>query len=138
MNAALSPVEEERAWAMAIDLSEGMQAPSPTNGKYLWRSDDGGKSFHKVVAHLQPIDVTLTNGVHLNPDAKDAAKLRWAFGTCFSGYGTNLYLYDENAVGTKLSWVNHPIPGIVEIVQHPADPSLLVLGLRGDDNQKCH
>lgn len=137
MNVAFSPVEESTVWAMAIDLNESLQIPSKTNGKYLWRSTDGGGSFSKVVAHLQVNDVTLTNGVHLRPDATDANVVRWAFGTCFSGYGTNLYRYDDGAPGAKLTWVNHPIAGIVEIVHHPAAPDLLVLGLRADDNPQC-
>ncbi|MCB9740060.1 MAG: dispase autolysis-inducing protein [Deltaproteobacteria bacterium] len=137
MNAVFSPLEEDVAWAMAIDLNESLQQPSKTNGKYLWRSTDGGKTFTKVVAHLQPNDVTLTNGTHLIPDPTDAKVLRWTFGTCFSGYGTNLYRYDDGATTDKLTWVNHPIPGISELIHHPADPTTLVLGLRGDDNPQC-
>ncbi|MCO4763424.1 MAG: hypothetical protein KC502_18045 [Myxococcales bacterium] len=137
MNVAFSPVEENTVWAMAIDISEGIANPSKTSGKYLWRSTDGGTTFSKAVAHLQTNDVTLTNGVHLRPDPTDANIVRWAFGTCISNYGTNLYTYNHGAVGKKLTWVNHKVPSIVEIVHHPASPKLLMLGLRAENGPVC-
>ena len=35
-------------------------APVKTNGKYIWRSTDGGKPFDKVVAHLLNNDLIIT------------------------------------------------------------------------------
>ncbi len=137
MNAAFSPVDDNVVWAMAIDLTEGLKMPSKTNGKYIWRSVDGGKSFTKAIGHLSANDVTITNGVHLVPDAADKNVVRWAFGTCISGYGTNIYRYDASATGKKLTWVNHKVPGAVEMVHHPANPDLLVIGLRADNNPLC-
>lgn len=137
MNAVFSGLDDKIAWAMAIDLSEGMQFPSKTNGKHIWRSTDGGASFEKVVDHLANDDLIITNGTHLVPDTANPAVVRWTFGTCISGYGTNLYRYDHGAAGDKLTWVNHPVPGIVEWLQHPADASLLVVGIRADDSPLC-
>jgi len=138
MNAVFSGVDDKFVWAMAIDIREGLDHPSKTNGKYIWRSTDGGKSFAHAVGHLQAQDVTIRNGVHVVPDSVDTNVVRWAFGTCLSGYGTNLYRYDHGApAGKRLTWTNHPAPGFVEIAQHPADSQLLVLGVRGDSNPQC-
>ena len=68
------------------------------------------------------------------PDGMNAEVVRWTYGTCISGYGTNLSRYDHGAAGEKLSWFNHPVPSIVEVVTHPADANSLVVGLRPDDN----
>lgn len=136
MNAVFSPLDDSVAWAMAIDLTEGLKQPSKTNGKYIWRSTDGGTSFTKIVAHLSNNDVTITNGVHLIPDATDLKVVRWTFGTCFSGYGTNIYRAVAKPT-VELTWVNHPVAGLVELIHHPADPTLLVLGMRGDNNPQC-
>jgi hypothetical protein len=123
----VSPVDGNIVWAEALDFSAN-------DTKFIYRSDDGGMNFTKVVSEDEDVDITLTNGVHLIPHATDARVLYWVFGTCFSGYGTNLYRYEE---GAGLTWSNYPYADFGDLEFSPADPSFVYVGLDGDSNVQC-
>lgn len=82
------------AWAMGIDLDQN-DAGAPSQGRHLYRSGDGGRSFAPVVD--QDRTITLRNGPVMAPDPADPDGLYFIFGTFFSDYGTDLFRYDHRS-----------------------------------------
>ncbi|TNE43329.1 MAG: hypothetical protein EP343_33675 [Deltaproteobacteria bacterium] len=132
-NVVVSPANGQVVWAQGIDLK--FAGGGKSNGKQIWHSTDGGLTFKSVVLHLQHNDVILTNGTNITPHPTKADVLYWAFGTCASQYGTNIYVY--NATTNSLTWNNHPYPDFDEIVVSPADPKFLYLGIRTNPDPLC-
>ncbi|MCA9693796.1 MAG: hypothetical protein KC636_29690, partial [Myxococcales bacterium] len=134
-DAVISAADGAVVWALALDVTEADMNPDVT-GRHIFRSEDGGLSFSAVVDQWSPNDdVILTNGTRIVAHPEDAEILYFVFGTCFSGYGTNLYRY--HAGDQSLTWHNHPYADFGQIAVSPADPTFLYVGIDGDDNVQC-
>ncbi|MCA9715852.1 MAG: hypothetical protein H6713_19200 [Myxococcales bacterium] len=134
-DAVVSAADGDVVWALGLDITDADADPDFT-GRRLYRSEDGGLSFTPVVQQGAPNnDVILTNGTRIVAHPDDADILYFVFGTCFSGYGTNLYRYD--AGDDSLTWHNHPYADFGQLAVSPADPTFLYVGIDGDDNPQC-
>ncbi len=116
MNFAISPVDANVVWAMAVDLSSSVHA--------IYCSADGGRTFARVLA--EAAGVTIINGPVMAAHPVDARFLYFVFGTSFQAYGTDLYRVDASGDVR----VNHnSYDGVDAIAFSPLDPSLMYLGL---------
>lgn len=131
-SSVISPADGKVVWASAMDLAD---SSGVSNGRRVFRSTDGGKTFTKAVTHQQHKDVIMTNGLPLYPHPTRKELVYFTFGTCASMYGTNLYRYDATA--KKLTWGNHPYPGYGALAFSPADPAFLYLAIHGNDDPLC-
>lgn len=122
---AVSPVDPSVVWAMGLDITEH-DTNVPNEGRHIFRSTDGGRTFRAVVDHV-PGKVTLTNGLLLVPHPVDAGKVYFEFGTWFAGYGTDLFAYD--AALDRLTSTHNPYDDVTAIAFHPRFPTLMYLGL---------
>lgn len=125
-NLAISPLDGNIVWLMALDERRTEEAPA--FGRHIYRSTDGGATFRAVVDHGP--DVNLINGPLLAPDPRDAGVLYFVFGTYFQAYGTDLFRYD--AVSDRLTVTHNSYHDIDAIVFSPADPRLIYLGLENE------
>jgi hypothetical protein len=131
-DAAVSASDGLVVWALGINVND----PEPKgSGRRLYRSEDGGVTFKQIVKNLEKDDVVLTNGTHLVPHPTKPDLLYFSFGTCQSGYGTNLYRYD--AAQQLLTWKNHPYFSFGELVVSPAQADFLYIGINMSDNPLC-
>lgn len=119
----VSPVDSQVAWAEGIDLDENL-ANVPNEGRHIFRSDDGGLTFERMVEHKAG-QVTLTNGLPLVPHPTEKDVVYFEFGTDYAAYGTDLFKWD----GTKLTMTHNAYDDMLAIAFSPADPSLLYLGI---------
>ena len=121
----VSPIDSNVVWSQGIDLDENLPN-APNGGRHIFRSEDGGKTFLRVVDH-EPGVVTLTNGVLMAPSPGDANVMYFVFGTYYGDYGTDLFRYDA---GTKqLTKTHNAYDDVSSIAFSPAAPGLLYLGL---------
>jgi len=126
-NVVVSPANPDVVWAQGINLAEA-DAHAPSEGRHVYRSGDGGRTFEVVVD--QDHRVTLTNGPLMVPHPTDDSVLYFIFGTSFGGYGTDLYRYDH---GTREVTLTHnSYSEIGAIAFHPSAPKLMYLGLVND------
>ncbi|NUT02657.1 MAG: dispase autolysis-inducing protein, partial [Hamadaea sp.] len=118
---AVSPADENVVWAEGLDTTELDAGNTRAQGRHLWRSTDGGRTFTVAVDH-DPATVTLTNGVPLAPHPTDPDVVYFEYGTWFANYGTDLYAYDA---GTgRLSTGHSGQDGINAITFNPAFPQV--------------
>jgi hypothetical protein len=120
----VSPANPFVVWAQGIDLAEN-DAGAPSEGRHIYRSTDGGRTFRVAVDH-EPGEVTLVNGALLAPSPTDANVLYFVFGTSFAAYGTDLFRFDARR-GT-LSVRHNDYDGIRSISFNPGDARVLYLG----------
>ncbi len=120
---AVSPAGSQIVWLEGIDLEENL-ANAQNEGRHIFRSNDAGVSFQRVVDH-QPGVVTLSNGLPLVPHPTNPDIVYFEFGTYFSGYGTDLFKLD----GTTLTMTHNSYNDILAIAFSPADPGLMYLGI---------
>jgi hypothetical protein len=125
----VSPVDSEVAWAEGIDLDENL-ANAPNEGRHIFRSNDGGLSFERVIDHV-PGQVTLTNGLPLVAHPTDKEIIYFEFGASYGGYGTDLFKWD----GTTLKKTHNDYDDMHAIAFSPADPNLLYLGITQEQIQ---
>ena len=123
---ATSPADGNVVWAEGIDTTELDQGGTRAQGRHVYRSTDGGRTFTAAVDH-DPAVVTLTNGVPLAPHPTDPDVVYFEFGTWFSGYGTDLFEYDASTGKLGVAHNNHD--GINAIAFNPAYPQVMYLGL---------
>jgi hypothetical protein len=121
---AVSPANPLVVWAQGIDLAEH-DAGAPSEGRHIYRSTDGGRTFRVAVDH-KPGEVTLVNGALLAPSPADASILYFVFGTSFANYGTDLFRFDARK-GT-LSVRHNDYHGIESIAFNPRDARVMYLG----------
>jgi hypothetical protein len=121
---AISPVDPNVVWLEGIDLDENL-ANATNEGRHIWRSDDAGLSFTRVVEHDAANNLTLTNGCPLVPHPTNKNVVYFEFGTYFSGYGTDIYKYD----GTGVTKTHNAYNDILAFAFNPSDPSLMYLGI---------
>jgi hypothetical protein len=118
---AISPTDPDTVWAEGYDVS----MPGGTNrARHIWHSTDGGLTYEPV---LNGWDANLYNGTRMWPSPADTGVVFFEFSSSFGGYGTDLYRYDA---GTGV-WSNahSAYDGIHSVAFHPADPTVMYLGL---------
>jgi hypothetical protein len=125
-NVVMSPVDNDVVWAQGIDIVESLQVPLPSHeGRHVWRSEDGGRSF--VVVVDQTPAVVLINGSIMAAHPNNQDVLYFVFGTYFGGYGTDLHRYDHTTLATTMTHNdNHDIAAIAF---SPDDDKVMYLGL---------
>lgn len=122
---AVSPANPLVVWAQGIDLAEH-DAGAPSEGRHIYRSTDGGRTFGVAVDH-KPGVITLVNGALLAPSPTDANIVYFVYGTSFANYGTDLFRYDARRNTLSLRHNDHD--GIKSIAFNPKDSAVLYLGL---------
>ncbi|MEV4442901.1 dispase autolysis-inducing protein [Streptomyces sp. NPDC049577] len=123
-DAAVSPADPSVVYGLGIDLVEA--APSSgAEGRHLYRSADGGRTFKKVVD--DSAETKLTNSTHLAPSPVDANVLYFEYGTYFQGYGTDLFRL--NAATGKITKTHNAYDGISAFAFNPARPKVIYLGV---------
>ena len=125
---AISPVRSSIVWTMGLDIVQ-LDRGVPSQGRHIYRSEDGGLSFKPVVNHSRK--VTLVNGPLLAAHSKNADVLYFVFGTFFADYGTDLFYYNHRT--KELTKTHNSYDDISSIAFSPADPELLYLGLTVED-----
>lgn len=123
---AISPADQNVVWAEGLDVTELDQGGTRAQGRHIYRSTDGGRTFAAAVDH-DPATVTLTNGVPLAPHPTDPNILYFEFGTWFAGYGTDLFAYDAGS--GRLTVAHNDHDGINAIAFNPGYPQVMYLGL---------
>jgi photosystem II stability/assembly factor-like uncharacterized protein len=126
-NMVVSPANPEIVWAQGINLAEA-DANVPSQGRHVYRSGDGGRSFSPVVD--QDSRVTLTNGPLMVPHPTDASVLYFVFGMSFMNYGTDVYRYDQDT--RQVTLTHNGYSEISAIAFHPRYPELMYIGLAND------
>lgn len=124
----VSPADPQVVWAQGINIAEN-DAHAPSEGRHIYRSTDGGRTFRVAVDH-KPGVVTLVNGALLAPSPTDANVLYFIFGTSFAKYGTDLFRYD--ARHQQLSVQHNSHDGIKSIAFNPWDRSVMYLGFAAE------
>jgi len=125
-NGVISPASSSVAYVMALDLDQ-IGSGDPSDGRHIFRSDDGGLTFVPVVD--QGNGVVLTNGPVMEPHPTDAGVLYFPFGSRFAG-GTSLYRYDH-ASGTTSSQFTTDFVQIRSLAVDPLDPGRVLAGIEG-------
>lgn len=123
-NVVWSPAQPNRVWAMGLNIAEHDRG-EPSEGRHVFRSDDGGASFTRVIDQSDAL--TLNNGPLMAPHPTDAGVLYVVFGTWYGRYGTDLYRYDD-ATGT-VTTAHNAYDEIGAIAFHPKRAGLMYLGL---------
>ena len=113
----VSPADSNVVWAQGIDFAD--------ENRHIYRSTDGGATFTTVVDAGN--GVFMVNGSLLAPHPTNRDVLYFVFGTCFQGYGTDLYRYD--AARRVLTMTHNSADDIDVIAFSPAGPNLMYLGL---------
>ena len=124
-NLVVSPADPQVVWAMGIDLA--ISDTDPGNGRFIYRSVDGGYTYGPVVHQDPNAGINMQNGPTLAAHPTDPNLLYWDFGMSFGNYGTDLYKVD--AATGQVTWTHNPYHGIGAIEFSPASSSLLYLGL---------
>lgn len=120
----ISVADSRVVWATGIDLGE-LDANSPSGGRHIYRSLDGGSSYTPVV-DASPT-VTIRNGPVMAAHPYNPNVMYFVFGTYFQQYGTDLYRYDA---GTgQLTTAHNPHDGIDAIAFDRDNAAQMYLGL---------
>ncbi|MES2638458.1 MAG: dispase autolysis-inducing protein [Myxococcota bacterium] len=120
--ATISPVDPDVVWAQGIDYAQNGDPVS--QGRRIWRSEDGGHSFTTAVEQSET--TILLNGPLLVADAADADVVWFVYGTWYGNYGTDLFRYDHT---DGLTRTHNPYDTVGALTFSPADPKVLYLGL---------
>ncbi|WP_433435584.1 hypothetical protein [Nonomuraea sp. CA-141351] len=123
-SAAISPAAPNVVYAMGLDIAES-EAGAPSGGRHIYRSDDGGRRFTRVVD--QGDGVTLVNGPLLVPHPTDPGVLYFDFGTGWSGIGTDIYKYDSRL--NRVTINHNSYDRVTSIAFNPSNPRVMYLGV---------
>lgn len=129
-NLAVSPVDHDVVYATGLDYPQQL-AGHPSEGRHIYRSTDGGRSYTPVVdkrqGDTQEDDIVLSNGTRLSLSPTDPGVLYFSFGTHWLNRGTDLYRY---SAGTgKVTKTHNNYDSIHSIAFNPTHPDVLYLGL---------
>jgi hypothetical protein len=124
----ISPVSSDVVWIEGIDLGENL-ANLPSEGRHIWRSVDGGRTFQAVIE--KNAAVSLTNGILMAPHPRDSNLLYFEFGTYFGGYGTDIFRYDGTSRTLTVNHNNYDDVGSIAFM--PGDPAVMFFGLVNED-----
>jgi len=125
-NLVVADADPDVVWAMGLDIDQ--IGHDPSDGRHVYRSTDGGRSYAPVVD--QDARVTLVNGPLMVPHPTDAGVLYFVFGMHFGGYGTDRA--DLDAATGAVTLTHNAYDEIGAIAFHPADPRLMYLGLASE------
>ena len=116
-NFAISPVDGNTVWMMALDLAD--------EARHIFLSRDGGVTYEPVVA--DSADVALVNGPIMvaHPTKRDV--MYFVFGTNFQGYGTDVFRYD--AATDSLTKTHNSYHDVNAITFAPGRPDVMYFGL---------
>ena len=120
---AVSPASSRVVYAQGINLRENT-ARLPSEGRHLYRSTDGGRTFEPVLD--QGNGVTLQNGTLLAPSPTKANILHFVFSMSYGGYGTDLFTLDTAHGQLSLAHDSHD--KLTAIAFNPQHPSVMYLG----------
>ncbi|SEG97955.1 hypothetical protein SAMN05444920_111125 [Nonomuraea solani] len=123
-SATISPVVGNLVWAMGLNLSE-LDAGAPSDGRHIYMSTDGGRSYVPVVD--QNSDITIPNGPLMTAHPTNPTVLYFVFGTGWSGIGTDIYRYDGRQ--KKVTTNHNSYDRVTSIAFNPASPSVMYLGV---------
>ncbi|GHC68018.1 WD40/YVTN/BNR-like repeat-containing protein [Streptomyces cinnamoneus] len=123
-DAVFSPASSSVVYALGIDLVQAAPGSSD-EGRHLYRSADGGRTFTKVVD--DSAETKLTNSTRLAPSPVDADVLYFEYGTYFQNYGTDLFRLDART--GKVSTTHNAYDGISAFAFNPAQPKVMYLGV---------
>ncbi|MFF8378353.1 dispase autolysis-inducing protein [Streptomyces sp. NPDC015661] len=121
---AFSPADPSVVHGVGVDLAEAVPG-SGNEGRHLYRSTDGGRTFVKIVDDTA--EHKLTNSTLLAPSPTDPNVLHFEYGTYFMGYGTDLFRYD--AATGAVTKTHNAFDGVSAIAFNPVRPSVMYLGV---------
>ncbi len=129
---AFSPDDPQRVWARATLNTNSIRS------REILVSSDGGRSFTGVVdeddsaidQYGRVRDVILTNWLPLAPLPGLPDVLYFPYGSFNNERGSDLYRYDARLDELTVKHVSDNFEDISSIVFHPADPSLMYLGVQ--------
>jgi len=116
-NFAVSPVDGNVIWSMALDMGG--------SGKHIDLSTDGGLTYRPVV-DAGP-EVTIVNQPVMVAHPADRNVMYFVFGTYFQGYGTDLFRYDDST--RTLTKAHNDYDDINAIAFALGRPDVMYLGL---------
>ncbi|WP_018353455.1 WD40/YVTN/BNR-like repeat-containing protein [Longispora albida] len=122
---AISPANPNLVWATGLDLSQ--MTADTDQGRHVYRSLDGGRTFEPLIHHNDTPGVFLTNSIPLYPHATDPSVVYFAYGDNYLGYGTDVWKY--NGVTGELVKTHNPFHGLEAVAFSPVNPSTVYFGL---------
>lgn len=136
-NLAYSPVDSNVVWANGMDSAEHNDPNFSGDGRYMFRSTDGGLSWHKALSEASGTDVVLINGQTMAAHPTDTNVLYFVFGRCASAAGVNIYRYDD-ATGQITTATSNVYDEISAFAFNPADPNVMYVGASTErDSHHC-
>lgn len=123
-NGVVSPADPSIVYVMGLDLVES-DAGAPSDGRHIYRSEDGGATFAPVVD--RSAEIVLINGPLMAAHPTDPDVLYFVFGDSFGDYGTDLFRYDHAA--RAVTKTHNAYDQIDAIAFNPADAGVMYLGL---------
>ncbi|WKU42724.1 dispase autolysis-inducing protein [Streptomyces sp. VNUA116] len=120
----ISPASSSVVYGLGIDLAEAVPG-SGNEGRHLYRSTDGGRTFAKAVDDTAETKLTNSTLLAASPVAPDV--LYFEYGTYYAGYGTDLFRLD--AATGKVTKTHNAYDGISAIAFNPGRPSVMYLGV---------
>ncbi len=129
----IAPSNSQVVWGLGLDLDENLNGNTSTQGRYIYRSTDGGATFTKELGRSS--DVTLVNGQGMAPHPTDDNVLYFTFRGCAVGPGVTLYRYDH-ATGQTTWEKSHLYDRFSAFAFNPADPTVMYIG--GDSERDPH
>ena len=127
-NGVISAANGNVVYVNSIDLDEAASG-APSNGRHMYRSDDGGLSFTTVVD--QGGGIVLTNGPTMATDPANDGLLYFSFGSRTQLGGVNLYRYDHST-GQTTTTFSSDFFEIRAFDFNPADSGVLYGGFEGE------
>ncbi|MEO3867577.1 hypothetical protein ABGB18_01970 [Nonomuraea sp. B12E4] len=123
-SATVSPAKPNIVYVMGLNLAES-DAGAPSDGRHIYRSSDGGRTFTPVVD--QGNGITLSNGPVLAAHPKDPGVLYFEFGTAWAATGTDIYTYDfrRNRVTTR----HNDYDRVTSFAFNPSNARVMYLGV---------
>lgn len=122
---SISPANGNVVYAQGLNLAEN-NANAPSEGRHIYQSKDGGRTFRAIVDADAMGGVFLQNGALLAPSPTDANRLYWVFSMSYGGYGTDLWSIDTRTGERTLAHDNHP--KLTAITFNPRDRAVMYLG----------
>lgn len=122
---AISSASSRVVYAQGINLAEHA-AGVPSEGRHVYRSVDGGRTFRPVLDQGRAGVPYLQNGTLLAPSPADPFTVHFVYSTSYLGHGTDLYTLDTRH--DRLSMANDRHTRLTTITFNPADPSVMYLG----------
>ncbi|MBO2449906.1 hypothetical protein J4573_22580 [Actinomadura barringtoniae] len=119
---AFSPVDSRVVYAQGLDITESNE-DAPSDGRHLYRSSDGGRSFRPIVD--QGGEVTVTNGGLVKPSPWNRDLVYFEYGDPWQR--TKLYAFDSRT--GKLTITRNKYDGIKTIAFNPGAREVMYLGL---------